>query len=143
MSEPRKIYVAESGEYSDYGVICAFESEEDAKAANVGDDIREMILYPPGGRPVETHIGWTLQQRVYPDGRVENNSLPSRSTHFDWELTAPPVPMPERPKVEVQDLRSHGYWNCWLITARGRDLEAVRKAMSDRIAHLRAEAMEL
>ncbi len=143
MSEPRKIYVAERGEYSDYGVICAFESEEDARAANVGDDIMEMVLYPPGVQPVETHLGWTLNASVMKDGEVRDHAPAVRSTHHDWEVDTVPVPMPERPQVEAKDLTAHSYWNCWLITAKGRDLETVRKAMSDRIAHIRAEVMGL
>jgi len=142
MSEPRKIYVAESGEYSDYHVICAFESEEDAKAASVGDDIMEMVLYPPGVRPVETHLGWTLTAEVRTGGEVREGH-PRRSVHHDWEIGTVPQPMPERPQVEARDLTAHSYWNCWTITATGYDLEAVRKAMSDRIAHIRAEVMGL
>lgn len=141
---PRMIYVAECGEYSDYHVICAFESEEDAIRANVGDGVKTMVLYPPDVEPVETHLGWTLTSCVSTAGEASEYMPPQRSVHYDWEIDAAPAPMPERPNVEVTDRRASASWgNCWLITATGRDLEAVKKAMSDRVAHLRAEAMGL
>jgi len=144
MSEPRKIYVAESGEYSDYHVICAFESEEDAQRANVGDGVKEMILYPIGVEPVETHLGWTLTAKVHLDGHVEDYLPPHRSTHYDWEVDTSATPMPKRPNVDVRDFTHSPMWgNTWLVTATGRDLETVKKAMADRVAHIRAEAMDL
>jgi hypothetical protein len=142
MTAPRKIYVIEQGEYSDYSVICAFESEEDATRVCAGYDVKEMVLYPPGVDPVETHLGWTLTARVHPDGSTDEYMPPKHSVHHDWENTAAPMPWQERPHVDVKDLR-HNSWACWLLTATGRDLETVKKAMSDRVAHLRAEAMGL
>ena len=142
MSEPRKIYVAESGEYSDYHVICAFETREDAETASVGDDVKEMILYPPGVQPVETHLGWVLGADVRTDGDVRE-ARPHHVVHHDWEVDVAPHPMPERPEVVVRDLTDRVSWNCWSISVKGRDFEAVRKALTDRIAHIRAEVLGL
>ena len=69
MSEQNKIWLVSHGEYSDYSVVCAFSTEEKAKAfakvmngqEEVGDymveelELDEVLEYPPGMSPFTVH----------------------------------------------------------------------------------------
>jgi hypothetical protein len=142
----RKVWILESGEYSDYRVGCIFEREEDAEAAvaaGLGEDYSERILFAPGVLPVKTRRGWNGAARLDHDGYESAPYAHPHDVHDADELDPKPVELyPERVEVKVhkQQVRvaQNGPYDC-LLTARGRDREDVLKALSDRMGRLKAE----
>ena len=52
-----KVYLATSGEYSDYGVCHAFSRREDAEAYPLGDDVLELEVHDG---PVEVRFWYEM-----------------------------------------------------------------------------------
>lgn len=134
----RTIYVVESGEYSDYSVLCAFDREEDAQAvvsAGLGDDYREMILFAAGHLPTKRITGWEASASVYRDGNTEPPWIRADEVWDSAELV--PHQQQElsgRPTARV-DSGSVGTY----ITVAGPDRESTLKACQDRFAKILAE----
>lgn len=64
MTEKQKVYVATSGEYSDYGIEAVFANEEDAKNYGLADGYVEMEVHEG---PIETRLWHTYTWRpCYP-----------------------------------------------------------------------------
>lgn len=137
MSERRKIYVVESGEYSDYSVLAAFESEEDAAAAvgmGVGDGYREMVLFAPGVLPVKTIKSWYAQARTGKAWQHEPRAFAEESWDLDEVEPGPPRIFTGRPMAIVTEMADGT-----AIHVQAADREAALKACADRYAKIRAQ----
>src|ERR1035441_4322522 len=65
----KAIYLATSGEYSDYQVCHAFAKREDAESYKLGDDVKEMEVRDG---PVEVRTWHTLNWRAdWPEREAE------------------------------------------------------------------------
>jgi hypothetical protein len=140
MTERRKIYVIEQGEYSDYSVICAFEREEDAEAAvadGLGGDYMEMILFPPGHRPTKRITEWRANAAIFQSGSTQPPRVHAVEEWDSGDLVAhPQEELAGRPKVAV---RTYYEGTEWGIDATGPDRESTLKACQDRYSKILAE----
>lgn len=121
-----KVYLATSGEYSDYHVQHVFAREEDARSYELADDVEEYDLREG---PVRTAIRYVLQwQPGLPDRDGDSLRLanPYESTErddFDGHLS----------RVEHRILEPGG-----LLVVKGWDLNGVRKVYSEQRAQILA-----
>ena len=130
------VYVIEEGEYSDYGVLCAFRTEDDARravAAGVGDDYREMVLFGPGEQPRKTVKGWWAHARAGGHWDQVPHVQDDQCWDYDEVVPAPVEVYPDRPEVRETEM-ADGV----LINVRAATREAALKACSDRYARHRA-----
>lgn len=131
MDGRRTIYVISQGAYSDYGVVVAFECEDDAKRAvelGIGDDYLKMGLFAAGRMPEKTVV-WHAQAFLK---RTHNFDEPRAWAAECWDNEA--IEVPSRVNIDVQET-SGG----WLIFATGPDQEGVLKATADALAKRRYE----
>lgn len=74
-----KVYVATSGEYSDYGICHAFARQEDAQSYELGDAFEEFDVHDG---PIEVRTQWFLYW--YPQGQAgQEPAVHSRRWDFD------------------------------------------------------------
>ncbi len=136
MPEPRIVYAVTSGEYSDYRVEAIFEMQagaEQAQRAGLGDGIIEITYYPAGAPGPTAVTVWRAGGEVRLDGTGWTNEAYSRT-----EWTADPTFRPPiRPRVQ-----EHSMHASISVSAEALTKEAAEKAVSDRVAKLRAERLE-
>lgn len=128
--QSRKVYLATSGEYSDYRVLHVFTREEDAREYKLGEDVEERELHDG---PVEVRVWHSLDWRSWtpekqgsayvvgnPDEEHELRDFDGREGHCEhhWER------FPDRKA---------------LLTVSGWDLDRVRKVYSEQRAKYLAE----
>ena len=128
MSERKTIFIVTAGEYSDYGVLCAYENEDDARIAvenGVGDDYRELPLLPPGAIPGKVPVHHA-QAGGAPGAAVTGSQV---WTYDEWDFDAPA-------EYVEEVVRAPGFVG---VRFSGTDKERVQKAAQDRTARMRAE----
>lgn len=121
--DPRKIYLATSGEYSSYRVVKAFTTSDDAWRYPLGDDVLELELHD---KPVEvrmwSEVWWWPHE---PDSDGFNSWNPSEEhTQKDFD---------GRPKW-VEHRWSHNHRGQSVLVVEGWDVQAVRKVYSEQRA---------
>lgn len=120
-----KVYLATSGEYSDYGVCHAFARREDAMSYALGDDVLELEIHEG---PIEVRAWHSMEWRPYlPDREADTHHVanPWRGTEnrdFDGR------PKHAGHRWEVDHL-GHDR-----LIVQGWDLERVRKVYSEQRA---------
>ncbi len=125
-----KVYLATSGEYSDYRVRHVFTRREDAEAYRLADEVEERELHDG---PVEVRAWHTLTWRP---------KFPDRPAEF------PQVANPFESK-ELRDfdgqpgLVEHEWTQGPVLNVRGWDLRRVRKVYSEQRARYLAEAQDV
>lgn len=126
--DPRKVHLATAGEYSDYRVLKAFTSSDDAWAYPLGEDVLELDLHDG---PVETRMWselwwWPHESDSERDGfAMGNPSEQHAQKDFDG-----------RPKW-VEHRWSHNNTGQSVLVVEGWDVEGVRKVYSEqRAQHL-------
>lgn len=128
MSEapPRKVYLATAGEYSDYRVVKAFASSDDAWAYPLGDDVLELELHDG---PVEVRMWSKLWWWPHePDSEDYGSSNP-QEYHSQKDFDG-------RPKW-VEHRWTNNTAGQSLLVVEGWDAQAVRKVYSEqRAQHL-------
>lgn len=119
-----KVWLATSGEYSDFNVVHAFAREEDARAYELGDDVMEFELHDG---PIEVRTWYSLVWDAdRPDRPGDGMRLPNPDTStarrdFDGH--------PRRAEHRWGDNR---YGRRLLV--EGWDLERVHKVYSEQRA---------
>jgi len=119
----RKVYVATAGEYSDYRVLHAFASREDAESYKLGDDVLELEIHEG---PVEVRYWYDL------DWRSDKPDQSESSIRFGNPVI----------ESELRDFDGNGKhvqhsWTGSLLNVQGWDRELVRKVYSEqRAQHL-------
>lgn len=132
---PRKVYLATAGEYSDYRVLHAFTSSDDAWAYPLGDDVLELELHDG---PVEvrmwSEIWWWPHE---PDSERDGFSAGNPSEHHQQK------DFDGRPKW-VGHRWSHNHRGQSLLVVEGWDAQRVRKVYSEqRAQHIAKQDMGL
>lgn len=133
MSEQRFVYVLDEGEYSDYHVICAFEDEASAKAANaagIGDNYRTLLLLRSGDPLPAWTESTTVSAVVGPGGGALRP--PASSSALGWDFDA------NGRLIEETEVDGRTFLYC-----TSPDAELAMKKVSDRYAKLRAERLGL
>ena len=122
---PRRVYLATSGEYSSYRVLHVFAREEDARAYEAADDVEEYELHDG---PVDVRRWHTLHW-------------------FSWQPDGPGNPLELNTLLDFDDRRGNAghHWGSTLdpekltLTVTGWDLDGVRKVYSEQRAKYLAE----
>ncbi len=127
-----KVYLATSGEYSDFRVQQVFARREDAEAYDLGDDVQEFELRDG---PVETRI----EHRLYWNPQIEDREETATAMANPWFAT-------ERLDFDGQPHRVEHQWNHGArgsnLTVKGWELERIRKVYSEqRAQHLARQDM--
>lgn len=117
-----KIYLATSGEYSDFGVVHAFARREDALAYQLGDDVLEFEVHVG---PIEVRTWHSLTWVAnMPDREGDSMCLPnphisSERRDFDGYLKraehrwdGDPAPS-DRPRLVVQGWELERVWKVY------------------------------
>lgn len=118
-----KVYLATSGEYSDYRVLHAFARREDAEAYPLADDVEEYELHEG---PVEVRTRHTVHW--YPEG--QGWGVPGQNPNFfgaSYDFDGRPN------HVEHTWHTTPGTGNVWLVV-EGWELERVQKVYSEQRA---------
>jgi hypothetical protein len=121
MSEPKTIYLATRGEYSDYRVCHAFTRREDAEAYPLGDDVKEMELKDG---PVDVrewhHLAWHANR---PDREAS------------WHAASNPIDWIELRDFDGDERRAEHTWSAMnQLTVEGWDKQLVMKVYSEQRA---------
>jgi len=123
-----KVYLATSGEYSDYRVRHAFTREEDAEAYKLGDDVLELEVHDG---PVEVRYWYDLDWRADWGDRKAISGVQVANPHMDSELRDF-----DRDERNVQHT-----WSGRHLNVQGWDKQAVLKVYSEqRAKYLAAQA---
>lgn len=120
-----KVYLATSGEYSDYCVKQVFARREDAEAYDLGDAVEEFEVQEG---PVETRI----EYRLYWNTRIEDREASATAGANPWIAK-------ERLDFDGQPRRVEHQWNHHAqygstLTVKGWDLDRIRKVYSEQRA---------
>ena len=144
----RTVWAVTSGEYSDFRVLAIFEwgaDAEAAKALGMGDDVVELPYFPPGVVPqkheysiasgVVMHDNLDAVPRVYAYPQVA------------WTGTDSEIPAPRQRPIVTVDVNpvsdapgSPPFRTIVRVVARSQ--ASATKVCSDRLAKIRAEAIE-
>ena len=121
------VWLATSGEYSDYRVQHVFAREEDARAYELADDVQERVLQDG---PVEVRTWHELDWRTWIPGRDGDSS---RNANPYWSSG--------RKDFDGRESHTEHHWLETIYGPRlqvgGWDLERVRKVYSEqRAQHL-------
>ena len=145
MSESRKIYLATSGEYSDYRVQHVFSRREDAEAYELGDGVEERELQEG---PVEVRVwhmlfwdarigdrkGDSLRQ-ANPYEYSQRRDFDGRPGHTEHRWHGDhDARYPERAGTSANGPR---------LQVSGWDLDRVRKVYSEQRAQYEARAADI
>lgn len=125
-----KVYLATSGEYSDYRVQQVFVRREDAEGYALGDDVQEFELREG---PAETRI----EHRLYWNSWTEDREETATTGANPWVAT-------ERLDFDGQPHRVEHQWNHNSrhgshLTVKGWDLVRIRKVYSEQRAQFIAK----
>lgn len=137
---PRIVWAVTSGEYSDYRVRALFEREGDAHSAmatGLGDDVAEFRLYSAGAKLPEKVGYWRAFVSVDRDGVPDSRGVVAYADE-DWSSN-PAFRPPRRPRVTVNRVWGHGVTD---LMAEALTEDAAKKALHDRVAKMRAEALD-
>jgi hypothetical protein len=120
-----KVYLATSGEYSDFRVQQVFARREDAEAYDLSDDVQEFELCEG---PVETRI----EYRLYWDPRIGDREATAMAQ-------ANPFVATERVDFDGQPDRVEHQWNHHArhgsnLVIKGWDLDRIHKVYSEQRA---------
>lgn len=131
--DPRKVYLATAGEYSDYRIVKAFTSSDDAWGYPLGDDVLELELHDG---PVEvrmwSELWWWPHQPDGPDGVGEMGNPHESHAQKDFD---------GRPKRVEHRWTTHHQGRSVLVV-EGWDAQAVRKVYSEqRAQHIARQDM--
>lgn len=123
-----KVYLATSGEYSDYTVQHAFARREDAESYALGDDVMELEVHDG---PVEVRawhrITWNATLPDHPGSTTHNGNPHAESDRRDFD---------GRPRRAEHAWITSDRFGPRLVV-QGWDLERVRKVYSEqRAQHL-------
>ena len=137
MGESRKVYLAVSGEYSDYRVQHVFARREDAEAYELGDDVEERELQEG---PVEVRTWHMLlwdarigdREGTNPFESAQRKDFDGRAQHAEHQWHGDrDARYPERAGASAAGPRLYiGGW----------DLDRVRKVYSEQRAQHEARA---
>ena len=120
------IYLATSGEYSDYQVCHAFAKREDAESYKLGDDVKEMEVRDG---PVEVRTWHTLNWRA---------DWPEREAEAGF-VAGNPHPWTERRDFDGDERRVEHTWSGGVhLNVQGWDPDLVRKVYSEQRAQFLA-----
>lgn len=126
---PRKVYLATSGEYSDYQVRGVFTHEEDARDYKLGEHVEEYELHDG---PVEVRtwhqLSWTP---AIPDRKAENFTLANPNEYQELR------DFDGRERHAEHQWREHPLGP--ILVVSGWDLARVRKVYSEQRAKYLAE----
>lgn len=119
-----KVYLATSGEYSDYRVAHVFTRQEDAEAYRLGDDVEERELQEG---PVEVRRWYMLRWAT---------DVADREAVFVY--AANPAEYSELRDFDGDDRHAEHHWNGVYLDVGGWDLALVRKVYSEQRAQYTA-----
>jgi hypothetical protein len=119
-----KVYIATTGEYSDYQIGHVFARREDAEAYKLGDDVKEMEVHDG---PVETRLWHTLIWHAKITDREATSNAQANPHEFSYPQDYDGCPQ----------YVTHGWPNSPIgavLTVQGWDLTQVRTVYSEQRA---------
>lgn len=124
MNKTKTIYAASSGEYSDYGVDCLFETKEDAEIyVKEGHSkyVEEFEYNLKGFRAKATLLYRVIRSGWFPEEVIQEENWLNKYMDGNYK----------RPKISIFDHRNNSR-NQWSVNAACIDKEAAIKACADR-----------